>query len=140
MPKVQGFLSTVLKSACDPLEKVKDFFYRVEVQQRGSHIHMLVWIVNTPTLEKNAEEKIVQFVDKYLTCNIDNEETSSFVNFEHINTQERVERRKNQYIGLDFHCLHFQEQCYYIPLKRKLKSTTRNTKSFKKLRMSIKIM
>ena len=66
-------MNTVLKIACDPAEKVKEFFYRFEFQQRGSpHIHMLVWIENAPTLEKNSEEEIVQFVDKYLTCNIDN--------------------------------------------------------------------
>ena len=80
---VQEFLNTVLKSTCDPIGKVKDFFYRVEFQQRGSpHIHMLVWLENAPTLEKNSEEEIVQFVDKYLTCNIDNEETASFVNLQ----------------------------------------------------------
>ena len=50
--RVQEFLNTVLKSACDPIGKVKDFFYRVEFQQRGSpHIHVLVWIENAPTLE-----------------------------------------------------------------------------------------
>ena len=65
--QVQEFLNTVLKSkfTCDPLGKVKDFFYRVEFQQRGSpHIHMLVWIGNAPTLEKNSEEEIAKFVDK----------------------------------------------------------------------------
>ena len=81
--RVQEFLNTVLKSACDPVGKVKDFFYRVEFQQHGSpHIHMLVWIENAPTLKKNSEEGIVQFVDKYLTCNINNEETASFVNLQ----------------------------------------------------------
>ena len=46
--RVQEFLNTVLKSDCEPIEKVKDYFYRVEFEQRGSpHIHMLVWIENT---------------------------------------------------------------------------------------------
>ena len=54
--RVQEFLSTILKSSCQPIGKVCDYFYRVEFQQRGSpHIHMLVWVENAPTLETNSE-------------------------------------------------------------------------------------
>ena len=78
--RVQEFLNTVLKSSCEPIGKLLDYFYRVELQQRGSpHIHMLVWIENAPTLETNSEREIVQFVDKYLTCNTDNEKTANLV-------------------------------------------------------------
>ena len=78
--RVQEFLNTVLKSSCEPIGKLLDYFYRVELQQRGSpHIHMLVWIENAPTLETNSEKEIVQFVDKYLTCNTDNEKTANLV-------------------------------------------------------------
>ena len=78
--RVQEFLNTVLKSSCKPIGKLLDYFYRVEFQQRGSpHIHMLVWIENAPTLETNSEREIVQFVDKYLTCNTDNEKTANLV-------------------------------------------------------------
>ena len=81
--RVQEFLNTILKSDCEPIGKVKDYFYRVEFQQRGSpHIHMLVWIENAPTLEKNSEEVIVQFVDQYLTCSADNKETAYLVNLQ----------------------------------------------------------
>ena len=63
--RVQEFLNTILKNKCQPIGKIRDFFYRVEFQQRGSpHTHMLVWIENALTLEKNPEEEIVQFVDK----------------------------------------------------------------------------
>ena len=78
--RVQEFLNTALKSRCEPIGKLLDYFYRVEFQQRGSpHIHMLVWIENAPTLETNSEEEIVQFVDQYLTCNTDNEKTANLV-------------------------------------------------------------
>ena len=78
--RVQEFLSTILKSNCEAFRKLSDYFYRVEFQQRGSpQIHMLVWIENAPTLENNSEEEIVQFVDQYLTCNTDNEETANLV-------------------------------------------------------------
>ena len=77
---VQEFLNTVLKSSCEPIGKLLDYFYRVEFQQCGSpHIHMLVWIENAPTVETNSEREIVQFVDKYLTCNTDNEKTANLV-------------------------------------------------------------
>ena len=80
---VQEFLDTVVKSSCQPIGRVKDYFYRVEFQQRGSpHIHMLVWIENAPTLETNSERKIVQFVDTYLTCNADNEKTANLVSLQ----------------------------------------------------------
>ena len=78
--RVQEFLNIILKSSCEPIGKLRDFFYRVEFQQRGSpHIHMLVWIDNAPSLEKNSEEEIVQFVDKYLTCSVNDEETAHLV-------------------------------------------------------------
>ena len=43
---------------------------------------MLVWIENAPTLERNSEEEIVQFVDQYLTCSADNKETANLVNLQ----------------------------------------------------------
>ena len=81
--RVQEFLGTILKSSCQPIGKVCDYFYRVEFQQRGSpHIHMLVWVENAPTLETNSEEEIVQFVDQYLTCSKDNEKTANLINLQ----------------------------------------------------------
>ena len=78
--RVQEFLNAILKSNCEPIGKLRDFFYRVEFQQRGSpHIHMLVWIENAPTLEKSSEEEIVKFVDKYLTCSVNDAETAHLV-------------------------------------------------------------
>ena len=43
---------------------------------------MLIWIENAPTLEKNSEEEIVQFVDQYLTRSADNKETANLVNLQ----------------------------------------------------------
>ena len=81
--RVQEFLNIVLKSNCQPIGKVQDYFYRVEFQQRGSpHIHMLVWIENAPTLETSSEKDIVQFVDQYLTCNSENEKTANLVSLQ----------------------------------------------------------
>ena len=40
---------------------------------------MLVWIENAPTLEKNSEEEIVQFIDKHITCSADDAESAHLV-------------------------------------------------------------
>ena len=43
--RVQEFIKIVLKSTHNPIGVIKDYFYRVEFQQRGSpHIHLIAWI------------------------------------------------------------------------------------------------
>ena len=50
--QVNRFLSNLLSSA-EPLGKIKDWFYRVECQQRRSpHIHMLMWVDGAPEFQK----------------------------------------------------------------------------------------
>ena len=128
--RVQEFLNTVLKSSCEPIGKLLDFFYRVEFQQRGSpHIHMLVWIENAPTLETHSEEEIVQFVDQYLTSNTDNEKQQILLACKVTNILKPAEKRENQYVDSGFRCLHCQEQCCYIHLKKMWTSTRRRIQS-----------
>ena len=96
--RVQEFLNTILKSDCEPIGKLRDFSYRVEFQQRGSpHIHMLVWIVNAPKLEKNSGEEIVQFVDQYLTCSAATEDTAHLVELQ-THKHSRTCRKKGRAI------------------------------------------
>ena len=96
--RVQEFLNTILKSKCEPIGKLRDFFYGVEFQQRGSpHIHMLVWIENAPTLEKNSEEEIVEFVDKHLTCSANDDETAHLVELQ-THKHSRTCRKKGKAI------------------------------------------
>ena len=114
--QVQEFLNTILKSNCEPTGKLKDFFYRVEFQQRGSpHIHMLVLIENAPTKENNLVEEIVEFVDKHITCSAEMMQKVHILwNFKHINIQRPVEKRESQYVDLDFLCLLCLKQCCCI--------------------------
>ena len=96
--RVQEFLNAILKSNCEPIGKLRDFFYRVEFQQRGSpHIHMLVWIENAPTLEKSSEKEIVKFVDKYLTCSVNDAETAHLVELQ-THKHSRTCRKKGKAI------------------------------------------
>ena len=113
--RVQEFLNIILKSNCEPIGKLRDFFYRVEFQHCGSpHIHMLVWIDNAPSLEKNSEEEIVQFVDKYLTCSVNDEETAHLVELQTHKHSRTCRKKERQYVDLDFLCLLCLKQGYCI--------------------------
>ena len=128
--RVQEFLNTVLKSSCEPIGKLLDFFYRVEFQQRGSpHIHMLVWIENAPTLETHSEEEIVQFVDQYLHPILIMRKQQILLACKVTNILKPAEKRENQYVDSDFRCLHCQEQCCYIHLKKMWTTTKRRIRS-----------
>ena len=53
------FLKSFLMSDIGPLGKIKDWFYRVEYQQRGSpHIHMLIWLENAPVFGVDKDEEV----------------------------------------------------------------------------------
>ena len=65
------FLREVLMSVCNPIGKITDYYYPVEFQQRGSpHIHSLLWVQDAPVIDKNTDAEVVEFVDKYVTCEI----------------------------------------------------------------------
>lgn len=69
---VKLFIQDVLRSDVMPIGEITDYFYRVEFQQRGSpHIHGLFWIRDAPQYGKSSEEEVVNFVDKYVTCQND---------------------------------------------------------------------
>jgi len=69
---VKLFIQDVLRSDVMPIGEITDYFYRVEFQQRGSpHIHGLFWIRDAPQYGKKSEEEVVNFVDKYVTCQND---------------------------------------------------------------------
>ncbi len=52
-----------------PLGKIKDWFHRVEYQQRGSpHIHMLIWLENAPVFGVDKDEEVIAFIDQIITC------------------------------------------------------------------------
>lgn len=67
--RLQMFFNNVLKHESAPVGKIKDFFFRIEFQQRGSpHVHILLWIDGAPKLGQNSEEEIGSFINKYVTC------------------------------------------------------------------------
>ena len=63
------FLKQSLMTDVAPLGKIKDWFYRVEYQQRGSpHIHVLIWLENAPVFGVDKDEDVTAFIDKIITC------------------------------------------------------------------------
>ena len=80
---VQLFIHDFIKSSCQPIGEVIDFFYRVEFQQRGSpHIHGLFWIKNAPEYCRDCDEDIIKFVDSYISCKADSNDLSELVNLQ----------------------------------------------------------
>ena len=67
--RVKKFFKHILKSPHSPLGKLENFFYCVEFQHRGSpHIHALLWIKNAPHYEKDNDSKIIEYVDRLISC------------------------------------------------------------------------
>ena len=93
--RIQELLNTILKSDFEPIENVKDYFYRVEFQQRGSYPHAWLYRKCSNITKKKSEEEIDQFVEQYLTCNADSKETAKLVNLQ-THKQSRTCRKKGQ--------------------------------------------
>ena len=70
--RVNQFIQTVLKNRHCPLGKLRDFFYRVEFQQRGSpHIHMLAWIKDAPKYGETNDADVMKYIDNIISCSGD---------------------------------------------------------------------
>lgn len=52
------------------LGHVNDFFFVIEFHNRGNkHDHALIWIKNALIYVKSSNCEVIQFIDKYITCN-----------------------------------------------------------------------
>src|SRR4029434_6255645 len=69
--RVDALLRHLLLSPAQPIGEVIDYFFRVEDQARGSpHIHLFAWCQNAAVFEEGPDEKLCEFVDKYITCQL----------------------------------------------------------------------
>ena len=71
--RVKHFIRDVILSPAHPVGEIKDYFYRVEFQQRGwPHIHCLFWVKYAPVIDLNNDDhsRVQTFVDKYITCDV----------------------------------------------------------------------
>ncbi|XP_073688692.1 uncharacterized protein [Garra rufa] len=92
------FLKTVIMSPANPIGKIKDYFYRVEFQQRGSpHVHCLFWVENAPKLNDHDADNdalVADFIDSYITCEIPPENDT--VLYETVNSVQKHSTRHSK--------------------------------------------
>ncbi|XP_072232324.1 uncharacterized protein [Leuresthes tenuis] len=102
------FLRDVIMSPAEPIGKIKDYFYRVEFQQRGSpHVHCLFWVENAPKIDKDSDADVVTFIDRYISCEIPPEsdaELHEVVNSvqKHSTKHSKTCRKKNTVCRFNF--------------------------------------
>lgn len=76
------FFTEVLGHETHPVSQIKDYFYRIEFQQRGSpHVHMLLWIKDAPNILSHEYHEVAEFINKYVSCNKDGADPS-LVNYQ----------------------------------------------------------
>ena len=70
--RFQAFMNQILNGASKPIGEIKDYFWRVEYQQRGSpHIHSLWWVEDAPDIKTvEGRRKAPGFIDKYISCHV----------------------------------------------------------------------
>lgn len=53
------------------LSNITDYKYRIQFQHRGSpHVHMLAWVKDAPSFDKNNEKELQNFIYSKITCAI----------------------------------------------------------------------
>lgn len=67
--------------------KIKNLFYRIEFQHRGSpHVHLILWLEDAPVFDPEEPEKfdeIEAFADQFITTNSDDTEMASLLSYQH---------------------------------------------------------
>ena len=54
-----------------PLGIIDHYYWRLEYQARGApHIHMKLWVRDAPILGKNDDKEVMEFISKYITCEL----------------------------------------------------------------------
>ena len=65
------FFNRFLKSKAHPLGELADHAIRIEFQARGSpHAHSILWIKGAPKLGVDSDQDIIDFIEKYIHCDI----------------------------------------------------------------------
>ena len=105
----KAFLKFILKSKDSPVGQILDFFARIEYQNRGSpHIHLFLWVMQAPSLERSTASEILQYIDKVISTTIPNENDDQVLNYlvGHLQTHHHTSRcQRHKTCRLDFHAL-----------------------------------
>ena len=67
--RLEAFFSQYLLSDTHPLGHITDYVIKIELQMRGSpHAHCLLWVKDAPKIDKDPEDVVCAFIDKYITA------------------------------------------------------------------------
>ena len=67
--RIGAFFSEYLLSDAYPLGHITDYVIKIEFQMRGSpHAHCLLWVKDAPKIDKDPDDVVCTFIDKYITA------------------------------------------------------------------------
>ena len=67
--RLESFFSQFLLSGKQPLGNITDHVIKIEFQMRGSlYAHCLLWVKEAPKLDRNSDEEVCAFIDRYITA------------------------------------------------------------------------
>ena len=67
--RVEAFFSEYLLSDTHPLGHITDYVIKIEFQMTGSpHAHCLLWAKDAPKIDKDPDDVVCAFIDKYITA------------------------------------------------------------------------
>ena len=66
--RLEAFFSKYLLSDTHALGHITDYMIKSEFQMRGSpHAHCLLWVKDAPKTDKDPDDVVCAFIDKYIT-------------------------------------------------------------------------
>ena len=67
--RLEAFFSEYLLSDTHPLSHITDYVIKIEFQMRGSpHAHCLLWVKDAQKIDKDPDDIVCTFIDKYITA------------------------------------------------------------------------
>ena len=67
--RIEAFFSEYLLSDPHPLGNITDYVIKIECQMRGlPHAHCLLWVKDAPKIDKDPDDVVCTFIDKYITA------------------------------------------------------------------------
>ena len=67
--RLEAFFSEYLLSDTHPLGHITDYVIKIKFQMRGSpHAHCLLWVKDAPKIDKDPDDVMCAFIDKYMTA------------------------------------------------------------------------
>ena len=67
--RLEAFFSEYLLSDTHPLGHITDYVIKIEFQMRGSpHAHCLLWVKDNAKIDKDPDDVVCAFIDKYITA------------------------------------------------------------------------